>query len=187
MGVSCWIFPMWSGLISNYPTKSKAGAVWCFGIKSLVTDLIYFMTAWIKDKIQRIIQKMQNEWNQNMNEASDLVESKNLLCLWKGLLFCELVSAVGAAVTEDDTPQALKCCLSRLLKLRKIRLVPRIKHCMGSQGPSLHFPALIPFCPTVSGKSLNVCVYFPLCRFAGVLFHLIVVVVWFLGILTGAG
>lgn len=68
-----------------------------------------------------------------MNVASDLVESKNLLCLWKGLMFCELVSAVGAAVTEDDTPpQAFKCFLSRLLKLRKIRLVPRIKHCMGS-------------------------------------------------------
>lgn len=39
-----------------------------------------------------------------MNVASDLVERKNLLCLWKGLVFSELVSAVGAAVTEDDTP-----------------------------------------------------------------------------------
>lgn len=30
-------------------------------------------------------------------EAGVLVESTNLLCLWKGLLLSELVSAVGAA------------------------------------------------------------------------------------------
>lgn len=100
---------------------------------------------------------------------------------------CQCCRSCRAEWKKMTPPKALKCCLSRLLKLRKIRLIQRIKHWTESQGASLHFPALIQFSSTVSGKSFNVCVYFLLCRFAVVLFHLIVVVVWFLKILTVAG
>lgn len=65
---------------------------------SLMTDLICFTAPCIKEKTQRIIQRIQKLMKLKLiTEAGVLVESTNLLCLWKGLLLSELVSAVGAA------------------------------------------------------------------------------------------